>query len=151
MSDFDALVGRREFLVGATAALAMAAIPGIASTMHEHHHHGGHKALVDAAEECVATGKTCLNHCLVLLGDGDTSMKECSKNVNEMIPVCEAMATLALSDSKNLKAMAQLCLAACKDCKDACEEHIDKHQECKDCFEACKHSIEVVEAYLKAA
>ena len=153
MSNNDMLTGRREFLVGATAALTMAAVPATASTMHEHHHHhhGAHKALVDASEECVATGKTCLNHCLVLLGDGDTSMKECSKNVNEMIPVCEAMATLALSDSKNLKAMAQTCLAVCKDCASACKEHLDKHQECKDCYESCRHAIEVVEAYLKTA
>ena len=155
MSSNDTLIDRREFLVGTAAALIMAAIPTTASAMqqhqHHHHHHGKHKGLVDAAEECVATGKTCLNHCLVLLGDGDTSMKECSKNVNEMIPVCEAMATLALSDSKNLKVIAQGCLAVCKDCAAACKEHIDKHQECKDCYEACKHSIKVVEAYLKTA
>ncbi|MEW8627088.1 MAG: four-helix bundle copper-binding protein [Candidatus Thiodiazotropha sp.] len=155
MSSNDTLIDRREFLVGTAAALTMAAIPTTASAMqqhqHHHHHHGKHKGLVDAAEECVATGKTCLNHCLVLLGDGDTSMKECSKNVNEMIPVCEAMATLALSDSKNLKVIAQGCLAVCEDCAAACKEHIDKHQECKDCYEACKHSIKVVEAYLKAA
>jgi Cys-rich four helix bundle protein (predicted Tat secretion target) len=153
MSNNDTLVTRRDVLVGATAALATAAIPAAASTAHQHHHHhhGVHKDLVDAAEECIATGKTCLNHCLVLLGDGDTSMKDCSKNVNEMIPVCEAMATLALADSKNLKALAQVCLPVCKDCAAACEEHIDDHQECKDCYEACNNSIKVVEAYLKAA
>ena len=152
MSNNDTLVGRRDFLVGATAALATAAIPAAASTdHHHHHHHGANKNLVDAAEECVATGKSCLHHCLILLGDGDTSMKECAKKVNEMIPVCEAMATLALADSNNLKVLSEACLAVCKDCAVACEEHMDKHQECKDCYDACKNSIEVVEAYLKAA
>ncbi len=153
MSNNDTLVGRRDFLVGSAAALTMATIPAAASTahQHQHHHHGVHKDLVDAAEECVATGKTCLHHCLVLLGDGDTSMKECSRSVNEMVPVCEAMATLALADSKNLKALAQVCLPVCKDCAATCEEHMDEHQECKDCYDACKNSIKVVEAYLKAA
>ncbi|MCG7903529.1 hypothetical protein A3195_08255 [Candidatus Thiodiazotropha endoloripes] len=156
MSSNDTLTDRREFLVGTAAALTMAAIPTTASAMkdhhqHHHHHHGKNKDIVDAAEECIATGKTCLNHCLELLGDGDTSMKACSKNVNEMVPVCEAMATLALSDSKNLNLIAQGCLAVCKDCAAACKEHIDKHQECKDCYEACNGFIKVVEAYLKTA
>ena len=153
MSDKNTLIGRRDFLVGATAALAATTIPAAASSHHEHHHHhhGIHKTLVDAMEECVATGKTCLNHCLVLLGEGDTSMKECAQRVNEMIPVCEAMGTLALADSKNLKVLSEACLVVCKDCAVACEEHMDKHQECKDCYDACQNSIKVVEAHLKAA
>ncbi len=152
MQKNNPLSGRREFLAGAAAAVTMATIPTSASATQTHkHHHGVNRDIVDAAEECVATGKTCLNHCLVLLGLGDTSMKDCSKNVNQMIPVCNAMATLALADSKNLKALAQVCVSVCKDCAAACKEHIDEHNECKDCYEACKHSIKVVEAYLKAA
>ncbi len=157
MSDNDSLAGRREFLVGATADLAVGAIPSTASAMkehqheHKHHHHGVHQAIVDSAEECIATGNTCLTHCLVLLGEGDTSMAECSKNVHEMIPVCEALATLALSDSKNLYALAQVCLAVCKDCTAACKQHINDHPECKDCYDACNHAIKVLDAYLKAA
>ncbi len=151
------LVERREFLIGATTTLAAAAIPSTASAMkehkheHKHHHHGVHQAIVDSAEECIATGKTCLTHCLVLLGEGDTSMAECSKNVNEMIPVCEALATLALSDSKNLNALAQVCVVVCKDCAAGCKQHINDHPECKDCYDACNQAIEVLEAHLKAA
>jgi Cys-rich four helix bundle protein (predicted Tat secretion target) len=153
MSDNKTPVQRRDFLIGAAAALATAAIPAAAATHHEHHHHhhGEHRNLVDAMEECVATGKTCLQHCLVLLGDGDTSMKDCAKKVNEMIPVCDAMATLALADSSNLKVLSEACLAVCKDCATACEEHMDKHQECKDCYDACKNSVAVVQEHVKAA
>ena len=153
MQEQNSSTDRRTFLLGATAAVAAAAVPTTASAMknHEHHHHGPNKKLVDAAEECVATGKTCLNHCLVLLGVGDTSMKECAKSVNEMIPVCEAMGSLALAKSKNLKIMAEACLAVCKDCAAACKEHIADHDECNDCYKSCNHAIEVVEAYLKAA
>lgn len=151
MTNSKELDDRRKFLAGTAAALTVAAMPAVAADKHHHHHHEKHNNLVDAADECVATGKACLNHCLILLGDGDTSMKECSKNVNEMIPVCNAMATLALSDSKNLKAMAEVCLASCKDCKAACKDHINDHVECKDCYEACKNAIEIVEAYLKTA
>ena len=154
----DTLTDRRKFLVGATAVAAVAAIPSTASAMkgdhkheHTHHHHGVHQAIVDVSEECIATGKTCLNHCLYLLGTGDTSMAECSKNVNEMIPVCEALVTLALSDSKNLNAFAQVCVAVCKDCAAACKQHIKDHPECKACYDSCNQAVEVMEAHLKAA
>ena len=153
MSNSQVTTDRRKFLAGAAATMAVAAMPATAATEHQHHHHhhGKHSKLVDAAEECVATGKTCLSHCIFLLGNGDISMKECSKNVNEMVPVCDAMGTLALSDSRNLRSMAELCLAVCKDCKAACKEHIVDHVECKDCYDACENSIAVIEAYLKAA
>ena len=156
MTNTKDLASRRGFLMTAGAAMTAAAMPAVSAEKkghhhHHHHHHGKHSNLVDTSEECVATGKTCLNHCLVLLGEGDTSMAECSKNVNELVPVCEAMATLALSDSTNLKAMAKICLATCKSCAAACEEHIKDHIECKDCYDACNRSVEVVEAYLNAA
>ncbi|MCP5142986.1 MAG: Csp1 family four helix bundle copper storage protein [Chromatiales bacterium] len=151
MSNTEISTDRRAFLASAAAAMVVGALPASAATEHHHHHHGAHQDIVDAADECVATGKTCLNHCLILLGDGDTTMKECAKSVNEMIPVCGAMATLALSDSRNLRVMADACLAACKDCAAACEKHMEQHVECKDCYDACKNSIAAVEKYLNAA
>ena len=75
MSNSKELSGRRGFLLGTAAALTAAAIPAVAAEKHRHHHHhhGKHNNLVDAAEECIATGKTCLTHCILLLGEGDSS------------------------------------------------------------------------------
>ena len=157
MSNSETLVDRRKFMLGTTATLAMAAVSATAATKdhdhHEHHvyHQGKNPNLVETAQACVTAGKTCLNHCLILLGEGDTSLKDCARSVNEMVPVCEAMTVLALADSKNLKAMAELCLAVCEDCQSACKEHKDHHAECKDCYEACKSSIAAVKAFLNAA
>ena len=78
-------------------------------------------------------------------------MRECAKNVNEMIPVCEALRTLALSDSKNLMALSEVCLKVCNDCSAACLQHIKDHQECKDCYDACNHAAAIIESFMKAA
>lgn len=46
--------------------------------------------LAKAAAECVRIGEECLQHCLVLLGQGDTSLADCSKTVQQMLAVCRA-------------------------------------------------------------
>jgi Cys-rich four helix bundle protein (predicted Tat secretion target) len=104
-----------------------------------HHHHSGpmYQSLVDSSSACIAKGEACLAHCLVLLGEGDKSMADCSKSVNQMLAVCAALESLAAQNAPALPKMARVAAEVCKQCEDACRKHEKEHQECKDCAEAC--------------
>jgi Cys-rich four helix bundle protein (predicted Tat secretion target) len=91
--------------------------------------------------DCVEKGDACLQHCIASLSTGDTMMAECAAAVHQMLAVCRGMGTLAVSRSKHLQAAAQLCVAVCTDCAEACEPHVGHHDTCKACYEACQHSI----------
>jgi hypothetical protein len=46
--------------------------------------------LAKAIGQCIGAGNTCLDHCLTILGTGDTSLAECGKAVRNMLAVCNA-------------------------------------------------------------
>src|SRR5690606_10247325 len=96
------------------------------------------KELYESALECVRVGTECLDHCIRSLSTGDKMMAECAATVRAMLPLCEALAELALQDSKHLKALAAVCAKACRDCEAACKKHAGHHAECKACLESCK-------------
>lgn len=100
-----------------------------------------HRAFVQAAGTCVTAGTQCLQHCLTLLGKGDSSLGECAQAVNQMLAVCKVVGPLAAADSKYLKAMARLCVDVCTDCEQACRPHVDHHAVCKACAEACLATV----------
>jgi Cys-rich four helix bundle protein (predicted Tat secretion target) len=106
---------------------------------HDHaaHGSGANAALAMALAHCEIAGNACLAHCLVLLGDGDTSMGGCARAVRDMLAVCEMMSTLVSSGSAFFKDAAALCAKACGACKRECEKHIADHPECKACFDGC--------------
>lgn len=126
--------------------------------MDEHEGHEGHDAKAPAADvkvdpelvnivaDCIAAGRVCLNHCLRMLGTGNTSMAECSRAVSDMLAICEASESLAAAGSKHLKSLAAVCITACTDCSKACEPHVGHHDECKACKEACDATIEAMKA-----
>jgi Cys-rich four helix bundle protein (predicted Tat secretion target) len=137
---------RREILIGAgaiaavTAAQAAFAAEKPAAQSHDHQHHHGkakYQSLVDSAAHCVATGEVCLDHCVDVLQEGDKTMADCARSVNELIAVCAALRSLAAQDASGLKAMAKVALDSCKRCEDECRKHEKKHQACKDCGDAC--------------
>lgn len=99
---------------------------------------------------CVQAGETCLSHCLRLLAGGDTSMGACAKSVREMLAVCGAVQTLALSDSRHLASAAALCANVCEDCRVECAKHASHHAECKACEEACERTIAAAKAVASA-
>lgn len=133
---------RREAL--ATAGILALASLGTSAFAAEHKHdHGGsgQQALIDATGQCVAKGEACLAHCLILLGDGDKSMADCAKAVNQMLASCGALQKLATQDSRLVGAMAKVALEACTECQKNCKVHANKHAECKACMEACTDCI----------
>ena len=137
---------RRRLLMGAgAAAVAVAAgNSAFAATGHEHHHPGGgaNEGVIDSSLACVKTGQACLDHCIELFKQGDTSVAECADTVQEMLAACTALSQLASANSRHLGAMAKVCIGICEDCEKACREHEDKHPACKACADACKTCID---------
>lgn len=133
-------LSRRNLLVGA-GALATVAAAGSASaaTGHEHAKHAPQRpALLEALEDCNATGLRCISHCLVAFGEGDTTLAACAGSVHEMMAVCSAMATLTASNSSHSAALAKVCAQICEACAAECRKHAEMHRECRDCMEACE-------------
>ncbi|MEQ1717324.1 MAG: four-helix bundle copper-binding protein [Hyphomicrobium sp.] len=151
-------ISRRSVLSAGTAgglglaALMAANVPAHAEGEHDKHteHAAGHdhsapakhQALVDAALKCVNRGEVCTDHCLKMLGTGDTSLKDCMRSVSAMIPMCEALAKLAALDSPRLKDLAKVCIDVCDDCAKECKKHAEHHAACKACGESCAACIE---------
>ncbi len=104
-----------------------------------------HKEIYEAALECVRAGNECLDHCIRSLQAGEKMMVECASTVRAMLPLCKAVAELAMQDSKHLKALAAVCAKACRECEAACKKHANHHAECKACMESCKRCAEACE------
>jgi Cys-rich four helix bundle protein (predicted Tat secretion target) len=101
-----------------------------------------------AISECLRDGEVCLAQCLRLLGNGDTSMADCSKGVKQMLAVCGAVPALAAADSPRLRALLEVCAAVCEDCEIACRPHVSHHPECAACAASCKRCATACRAML---
>jgi Cys-rich four helix bundle protein (predicted Tat secretion target) len=141
-------VSRRDLLIGAgvvaSAAIAGTAIAGTEAEPHTMQHkyseavaNKKHVALVAAANECIAKGQACISHCMETVLTDDTTMGKCAFAVQQMLPVCTAMAYLAAYDSKRLKPMAETCVGVCEDCEKECRVHEEHQPECRACADAC--------------
>ena len=106
------------------------------------------RALAKAIGQCIEEGNVCLDHCLVLLGRGDTSLAECAKSVRDMLAVCSATQALVAGSSAHVKAAVQLCIDVCTDCERACRKHEAEHAICKACANACAATIKAARAFL---
>ena len=134
---------RREVLTG-SAFLAAAAMANVAFAAdeheHEHHHHAmpsPSASLAIAASDCLQKGQLCIDHCLILLSEGDKAMAACAQSVTQMSAICTALQRLANANSKYLPQLARLARDVCRDCEAECKKHADKHAECKNCMESC--------------
>lgn len=140
---------RRDLLKGAVVASAtMASSTVFGSSDHDHgsmHHNNSNTDLVDTALDCMKTGQACLDHCIDLFKQGNTSVADCADKVTEMLAMCNALSQMASYQSKHLAQVAKVCAAVCKDCKKACDKHADKHQACKACAESCEDCIKACE------
>lgn len=158
---------RREFVLGSPAVLATTACaspaeerpapsavkpaaapptPAPAPAHHDHAHHAdpdahASHAVLDAASDCVQMGQICVQHCLVLLGQGDTTMAPCARAATDMLAITQAVLALAAGSSQHLKAQAQVAVAAAERCEAECRKHADKHPTCKDCAESCAKAL----------
>ena len=146
------MLERRELLKAGIGVVALASTAAAADEVaHEHSAAGpssAQQALVSAIGGCLTQGNLCLQHCLVALGGGDTTLAECSKTVRDMLAVCSATQTLVAGNSAHAKAAVQLCIDACSDCEGACRKHAEHHAVRKACADACTATIKAARAFL---
>ena len=145
-------LNRRDLIKGALAASAAIGTMAAATSSfakeddheghHMHHAKNPNTAAIDTALSCMKEGQACLDHCFVLLKDGNKEMAACAESVTEMLVMCEGLAKMASYRSPHLKEYAKVCIAVCEDCEDECKKHSDKHVECKKCEESCADCIE---------
>ncbi len=143
-------ISRRELIVGAGAvgiALATGSSLGADAPGHRHEDHAPKNPdALDAVNNCVVKAQQCAAHCLVAFQEGDTTLADCARKVNEMLPICKAFSYQVASNSPYVKALSAVCAHACKDCEAECRKHEDKHTECKECAEACAKVIAAIES-----
>lgn len=137
---------RREILktVGAAGLAVLVSDAWADREGHDHqakHDHSSMKnpfgKLIAATSDCISKGQLCVDHCLMLLADGDTGMAGCARSVHQMLALCGALQQLASLNSEHIKPLAKVALAACKNCEEECRKHEKDHAVCKDCAEAC--------------
>jgi Cys-rich four helix bundle protein (predicted Tat secretion target) len=140
-------MNRRELLLGAVAMTAAATAGKAFAAEHDHmnmdhmnmaHDHQSklNEKLIFAASDCVLKANICLQHCIVLLGQGDKEMAACAKSSSQVASVCTALQQLASAESSHLPQMAKVAMEICKECEEECKK-TEKHPECKACKEAC--------------
>ncbi|MBI5890407.1 MAG: four-helix bundle copper-binding protein [Nitrosomonadales bacterium] len=137
-------MNRRDLLLSAVVMAATATTGKSFAAEHEHDHMSmahAHQStlnekLIAAASDCVLKANICLQHCLVLLGQGDTEMAACSRSSCQVAAVCSALQQLASADSRHLPKLARAAMDICRECEEECKK-TEKHPECKACKEAC--------------
>ncbi len=140
-------MNRRELLLGAVAMTAAATAGKAFAAEHDHmnmdhmsmaHNHQSklNEKLIAAASDCALKANICVQHCIDLLGQGDTTMAACAKSSSQVTAVCTALQQLASAESKHLAQFAKVAMEICKECEEECKK-TEKHPECKACKEAC--------------
>lgn len=146
----DNLISRRTLIAGGAglvAAATAAALPALAreASAAPEPASSPNAALVRTALDCAGTGELCLKHCYAEFAKGDTMLAQCAARVAEMIPVCQALASLAALESTHLKAFARVCIDVCKACEDECRKHTAHAEICKQCADACARVVSALQ------
>jgi len=144
---------RREFLLASGAvALGMAqAAEAAGEKEHMHHDTGAFADLAHEAQHCVMTGNACISHCIADLKSGSLELVDCLSRVEELVAVCQAMATIAALGSEHVQAMAAVTKDVCTTCEVECRKFADKHDVCGECADACLECIEACDEVAKSA
>ena len=109
-------------------------------------------ALLDALQGCVAKGEQCRAHCQMQLANGEKEFGHCMAAVTDMLEVCRATTSLVARQSPHMKEQLAACVAVCKECSAACQEHKmhfahNMHLECKACMDACVTLVKAAAAF----
>jgi Cys-rich four helix bundle protein (predicted Tat secretion target) len=139
------------------ASSSMAAVnkPG-----HAHHHSAASSAMPAATHEgclpkrftalvapfqaCTAATAMCIDHCQVLLAQGDKGMADCLRTALDCDVTCAAVLKAATLNSTFTPALAKTALLAMDACVKACKPHVDHHAECRNCHDACLSAMAAV-------
>ena len=141
-------MNRRQVIAGAGGVLAAGMASGLLKNSGVAFA-AGEMSLLSELSLCIERGYTCEAHCMKELSSGNKDMGKCNIKVNDMLAVCQAMQRLVAYKSDRAKDMAAVCIKACQDCADACEEHKahwahKMHLDCKACFDSCVAVVKAV-------
>jgi Cys-rich four helix bundle protein (predicted Tat secretion target) len=130
-------------MLSATGGLLGTITPTFANAEDHAKHaaHGQHHDLVNLALHCVAWGQQCQKHIMSLFASGDTSLAQCSVRVQDMVAVCNALASLAAAESDYLKPLAKVCIEVCESCEKECRKHESQHAICKETADSCMQVV----------
>ncbi len=150
-------LNRRNVLT-AGGALAATTVMSQVAQADTHDAHSGHmmggmhknQTVIDTAMSCIINGNICLDHCMILFTENDTSVAECANQVTLMLPICDLLMKYALADTSYLKQIAAVCIDVCSECERECRKHADKHAQCKACAESCAECIKACKALIAA-
>jgi len=137
-------MNRREVLLGVAAMAASATASKAFAAGHEHDHMNmahDHKSainekLIAVAADCALKANICVQHCIVLMGQGEKDLAACANSSSQAAAICTALQQLASAESKQLPQLAKVAMDVCKACEDECRKS-ERHPECKACKEAC--------------
>ncbi|HEX5355591.1 MAG TPA: Csp1 family four helix bundle copper storage protein [Aquabacterium sp.] len=150
---------RRQLMQRSTGLLALAAavLPARTSAQESATHHHDHAAMLAARkgskpkrftgliapfQACTAAAAACIDHCQVLLSQGDKAMAACLRSALDCDVTCNAVLKAATLNSDFTPALARTAVDAMEACVKACKPHVDHHVECKNCHDACLAAIE---------
>lgn len=139
---------RRELLLKGAGLLAVSglAVNTLADDhAHQHTTSAAPNTLTKTAGDCIRTGEACLAHCIQMLSKGDTDMAACATSVNQLIPLCSALQSLASQDSAYVIKLTKVVMESCKECQKECEK-FPQHAVCKACAEACSECYKQCQA-----
>lgn len=137
-------------IAAGSAAAATAFMGGAATAAQSHKHHNTANAnehLAGEALACSRSGEACLKMCFDMLATGDSSMAECARAVRELVIACDALAGMAIHDSKHLASYAEVTSKICDECREQCLSH-DEHPQCRACADACEKCANACQEFL---
>ncbi|MBT8080373.1 MAG: Csp1 family four helix bundle copper storage protein [Gammaproteobacteria bacterium] len=141
---------RQASKIAAGSAAATALMGGAATAAQSHKHHIAANANEDLAREalaCSRTGEACLKMCFDMLATGDNSMADCARSVRELVIACDALAGMAIHDSKYLATYAEVTSKICNECREQCLAH-EQHPQCRECADACEQCANACQEFL---
>lgn len=153
-------MNRRQLMERSTGLMALAAatvLPARASAQDAPAHHHDHAAMLAAQkgdkpkrfagliapfQACTAAAAACIDHCQILLSQGDKAMAACLRSALDCDVTCNAVLKAASLNSAFTPALARTAIDAMDACVKACKPHVAHHVECKNCHDACLSAIE---------
>lgn len=96
----------------------------------------------------VAACQAACNHCYdACLDEEDIDMmRQCIRTDRDCADICGMVLDFAHRGSPFLNDIIELCIKACKQCADECEDH--DHDHCQACAKACRECVEACREYI---
>lgn len=106
-------------------------------------------AVIEAAVDCAAHCEGCADACLE---EGDPGLTRCIRANLDCADICATTAKVVGRAGRSgapWLELVRVCLAACRNCAEECEQH--DHEHCRVCAEACRRCEQACQQLLDTA